>query len=262
MVVVTALGSSVLPMGAGSTYLRTVMSVVWYIVSALFRYVGLKEDGLLWHTLLLVDLHLDVEVDAGNDQVADHVEGAHAVQDVRVLEGHLLAGLHHHQDNDEVGAGGKQVLAGVLAQCLQRILTYIWGFIAAVLSGDYGVCRGGGSVCVVTGGRGSSTAILETEGGGNIVRRRKKRKCPMLRLWNLPIIGAKAQVAGQLIARSLYFICAHYSMLQYAVLVWRTSAGGMCMHVSNFLIHSLPGLARSQDFPPCSLQQLTGRLVV
>lgn len=55
-------------------------------------------------TPLLVDLHLDVEVDAGDEQVADDVEGAHAVKDGRVVEGDLLADLHHHKDDHEVGA--------------------------------------------------------------------------------------------------------------------------------------------------------------
>jgi hypothetical protein len=55
-------------------------------------------------TLLLVDLHLDVEVDAGDEQVADDVESAHAVEDGRVIEGDLLADLHHYKDDHEVGA--------------------------------------------------------------------------------------------------------------------------------------------------------------
>jgi hypothetical protein len=55
-------------------------------------------------TLLLVDLHLYVKVDAGDEQVADDVESAHAVEDHRVLEGDLLANLHHHKDDHEVGA--------------------------------------------------------------------------------------------------------------------------------------------------------------
>lgn len=56
------------------------------------------------HTSLLVDLELDEEVDRGDEDVADDVEGAHAVEDVRVLEGDLLADLHHHKDDHEVGA--------------------------------------------------------------------------------------------------------------------------------------------------------------
>lgn len=67
-------------------------------------------------TLLLVDLELDVEVDAGDEHVADDVESAHGVKDGRVLEGDLLADLHHHKDDHEVGAalpgqyGGRNML--------------------------------------------------------------------------------------------------------------------------------------------------------
>lgn len=56
------------------------------------------------HTPLLVDLHLGVEVDAGDQQVANDVEGAHAHEDVRVVEGDLLADLHHDKNDHEVGA--------------------------------------------------------------------------------------------------------------------------------------------------------------
>lgn len=55
-------------------------------------------------TPLFVDLELGVEVDGGDEQVADDVEGAHAVQDGRVVKGDLLADLHHHKDDHEVGA--------------------------------------------------------------------------------------------------------------------------------------------------------------
>jgi hypothetical protein len=56
------------------------------------------------HTPLLVDLHLGVEVDAGDEQVADDVERAHAHEDVGVFKGDLLADLHHDKDDHEVGA--------------------------------------------------------------------------------------------------------------------------------------------------------------
>jgi hypothetical protein len=56
------------------------------------------------HTPLLVDLHLGVEVDAGDEQVADNVQRAHAHEDVRVVEGDLLADLHHDKNDHEVGA--------------------------------------------------------------------------------------------------------------------------------------------------------------
>jgi hypothetical protein len=45
-------------------------------------------------TILLVDLLLDVEVDAGDDDVGDDVERAHAVQDIRVIKWDLLGDLH------------------------------------------------------------------------------------------------------------------------------------------------------------------------
>lgn len=41
-------------------------------------------------TVLLVDLLLDVEVDAGDDDVGDDVERAHAVEHIRVIERYLL----------------------------------------------------------------------------------------------------------------------------------------------------------------------------
>ena len=67
------------------------------------------------HTPLLVDLHLGVEVDAGDEQVADDVERAHAHEDVGVLEGDLLADLHHDKDDHEVGAA---LLPVVSLRCL------------------------------------------------------------------------------------------------------------------------------------------------
>ena len=73
LVVTTALGSSVLPRGAGSTYFRRVVSVALLardpkIVATLQRRnprcrVPAKR------TLLLVDLLLNVEIDASDDNV-------------------------------------------------------------------------------------------------------------------------------------------------------------------------------------------------
>ena len=54
-------------------------------------------------TILLVDLGLDVEVDAGNDDVGYDVEGAHAVEHIRVIEWDLFRDLHKPQDDDQVG---------------------------------------------------------------------------------------------------------------------------------------------------------------
>jgi len=60
------------------------------------------RDHLQWRTLLLVNLHAHVDVDAGDDQVAEDVQPAHAVEDIRIFERHLLARLHHHKDDHEV----------------------------------------------------------------------------------------------------------------------------------------------------------------
>lgn len=61
------------------------------------------------HTLLLVDLDLDVVVDAHNDQIAQNVEPTDAVKDIWVLEGHPLGDLHHTQDDDKVRTRGSMV---------------------------------------------------------------------------------------------------------------------------------------------------------
>ena len=55
-------------------------------------------------TLLLVNLHLDIHVDAKDEKIADDVESAHAHEDLRIFERNLLRCLHHHEDDDEVGA--------------------------------------------------------------------------------------------------------------------------------------------------------------
>jgi hypothetical protein len=46
-------------------------------------------------TLLLVDLKLAVEVDTGDDDVGQHVDGAHDIEHIWVIERHLLGSLHH-----------------------------------------------------------------------------------------------------------------------------------------------------------------------
>lgn len=57
----------------------------------------------VYDTFLFVDLHAHVDVDADDDQVADDVERANTIQDHGIFERHLLARLHHHQDDDQVG---------------------------------------------------------------------------------------------------------------------------------------------------------------
>lgn len=61
--------------------------------------------ALFWivFTSLLVNLHLDIHVHAKDDHVAEDVQATDSHKDVLVLERYLLAGLHHHKDDDEVG---------------------------------------------------------------------------------------------------------------------------------------------------------------
>jgi hypothetical protein len=56
--------------------------------------VGSRDLNSRARTILLVDLLLYVEIDAGDDYVGDDVECAYAVKNVRVIEGHLLGDLH------------------------------------------------------------------------------------------------------------------------------------------------------------------------
>lgn len=53
----------------------------------------LKTENV--HTLLLVDLELDIQVHSHDDQIASYVNRAHNIQHIRVIESNLLAGLHH-----------------------------------------------------------------------------------------------------------------------------------------------------------------------
>jgi len=63
---------------------------------------GIRPVVLL--TLLLVDLGLDVEVQAQDRDVGHNVESAHELQAPVLLKGDLLRGLHHEEDDDQVGA--------------------------------------------------------------------------------------------------------------------------------------------------------------
>jgi hypothetical protein len=56
--------------------------------------IGSGESRDRVRTILLVDFLLHVEVDAGDDDVGDDVERAHAVENVRVVERYLLGDLH------------------------------------------------------------------------------------------------------------------------------------------------------------------------
>ena len=62
----------------------------------------MRLSECLQHTLLLVDLNLDVDVDGGNDQIASDVKRTNAVEDIRVFEGDALRYLHHPKDDDDV----------------------------------------------------------------------------------------------------------------------------------------------------------------
>lgn len=64
------------------------------------RRLDILESG---EVLLLVDLDLGVEVDASNDHVANDVDRANDVKDVRVFEGDSLRHLHHSKNDDDVG---------------------------------------------------------------------------------------------------------------------------------------------------------------
>lgn len=62
----------------------------------------MRLSECLQHTLLLVDLNLDVDVDSGNDQIASDVKRTNAVEDIRVFEGNALRHLHHPEDDYDV----------------------------------------------------------------------------------------------------------------------------------------------------------------
>jgi hypothetical protein len=85
MVVVTALGSSVEPIGGGSTYLIVVISA-----RNLSKGFAEQLSGHRTRTLLLIYLHLDVEVYAGDYDVGQNVYATNAEQDVRVFERNLF----------------------------------------------------------------------------------------------------------------------------------------------------------------------------
>lgn len=93
------MGSSPESGAAGSVYL----SVVWsddLRVSRARRGVYALRGG--WCTILGLDLAVDEQVDADNDDVADQVADADAVEPGRVLEWDALRHLHHAEHDDEV----------------------------------------------------------------------------------------------------------------------------------------------------------------
>ncbi|KAL3702766.1 hypothetical protein TMatcc_000078 [Talaromyces marneffei ATCC 18224] len=98
-VVVTGRGSSPEPIGAGSTYLSVVKSVI--DESAADLHIWNPSRGR--YTLLLADLGLDIEVDAQNEHVGHDVESSDAEEHIGVFERNPLGDLHHPEDDDEVG---------------------------------------------------------------------------------------------------------------------------------------------------------------
>ena len=92
-----SLGSSAEPIGGGSTYLSVVRST-----SILVSY---SSGGRVWgitRTLLCVDFHLYVQVDAQDDEIRHHIENTDAQKDLRVFKGDFLRDLHHAENDDQV----------------------------------------------------------------------------------------------------------------------------------------------------------------
>ena len=56
------------------------------------------------HTFLLIDLHAHVEIDAEDDYVAHDVENPDTQKYVGILEWNLLARLHHHKNDEQIGS--------------------------------------------------------------------------------------------------------------------------------------------------------------
>ncbi len=57
-------------------------------------------------TFFAIDLRLQIQVDACNDNVGDDVECTNSHEHIGVAEWDLLGYLHHPKDDDQVGAGG------------------------------------------------------------------------------------------------------------------------------------------------------------
>ena len=72
---------------------------------------------MLQRTLDFVYLHAHIQVNAENDQIAENVETAHAVEYVRIVEWYLFTRLHRHQDDYEV----RSVRLSVVASCSRQV---------------------------------------------------------------------------------------------------------------------------------------------
>lgn len=74
---------------------------------------GYKEAGFVpvyrpfcagRHTLLLVDLGLDVKVEKTDNDVTSQIDAADHIQGEGIIERNALGDLHHTEDDDQVGA--------------------------------------------------------------------------------------------------------------------------------------------------------------
>lgn len=121
----------------------------WAVVSTIRRHA---------RTFLLVNLHLGVHVDGEDDDVADNVESAHAHEDLRVFKGNFLRRLHHHEDDDEVGA-----VVSISVQCSMtgfREAQRVSRAAAAGVGDGHLRVHGGGGIEL-------SSAACEEVGGGS-----------------------------------------------------------------------------------------------
>ena len=100
---VMSLGSSAEPIGGGSTYLRVVRSSRMVVSHGVGYRVWVDK-----RTLLRVDFHLYVEVDAQDDEIRHHIENPDAQKDLRVFKRDFLRYLHHAENDDQVCAVGSE----------------------------------------------------------------------------------------------------------------------------------------------------------
>lgn len=98
-------------------------------------------------TLLGVNLGLDEQVDAHDDQVAEKVETAAGVEHIGIFEGDPLGHLHHTQDDDDVGS----ICDGIMSVLHELVL------VEAVACGEV---RDGQDCCNATHTWGPKPAIL------------------------------------------------------------------------------------------------------
>lgn len=92
---VTSLGSSPEPMGAGSTYFRVVRSECVIPVG------DAVDFGPL--TSLLLDLGTDVEVEGEDEKIGNNIEDSHSQEDLRIVKRDLFRYLHHPKHDNKVG---------------------------------------------------------------------------------------------------------------------------------------------------------------